>query len=75
MLSTFCELFLDFLTFLGVSVIESLIIGEKQLDLKTSIQMVFFLWDISGALLPNIFNFSKKSFLNLIFLLDLLNIQ
>jgi hypothetical protein len=34
-----------------------------------------FWWDISGALLPNIFNFSKKTFLNLIFVLDLLKIQ
>jgi hypothetical protein len=37
-LSTFCELLFDFLTFLGVYVIESLIIGDKKnWNLKTSI--------------------------------------
>ena len=65
----------DFLTFLGVFVIASLLIGVKKLDLKTFIQIVLFLWDISGALLPDIFNFSKKTFFNLIFVLDLLKIQ
>ena len=31
--------------------------------------------DISGALLPNIFNFSKKTFLNQIFVHNFLKIQ
>jgi hypothetical protein len=33
-MSTFCELLFDFLTFLGVSVIESLMNGEQKLDSK-----------------------------------------
>jgi hypothetical protein len=33
------------------------------------------LWDISGALLLEHFNFSNKTFLNLIFVLHLLKIQ
>jgi hypothetical protein len=41
-LTNFCELLFDFFTFLGVSVIESLINGEQKLDSKKKIKILFF---------------------------------
>ena len=54
--ATFVSFNFYFLTILGVSFNESLKDGEQKLD---------FFRKISGALLLNILNFSKKTFLNL----------